>query len=122
VTKLFAVGAPVGLLADGCRAAQRCGDHRGEPLARGVAARGRRVKEWLRLRPQRRARFAQLKASRCRLAHPFDEDVPVPAALATTAAPDFFQRLLEALGLIGALRGPAVAPRGHACNQRERFC
>ena len=121
VTKFFALGEPFGLLADVCMAAHRCVEHRGEPLARGVAERGRLVKELLSLLPQRSDRFAQLKESLFRLAHQFHEDVPVPAALATKAAHDFFQLLLEAMGLVRELLGLAAAPLCNACNQLERF-
>jgi hypothetical protein len=47
--------------------------------------------------------------------------VSLPSALATKAAHDFFQLVVEALGLVRERRGPAAAPRCDACNQFERF-
>jgi hypothetical protein len=55
------------------------------------------------------------------LAHQFHEDMPLPSALAAKAAHDFFQLLVEALGLVRERRGPAAAPRCETCNQLERF-
>jgi hypothetical protein len=89
VTEFVAVGEPCGLRADVRMAAHRGVEHRGEALARGVADRCRLVKAWLGLRPKRGERLTPLKERLCRVAHPFHEDAPVPAALPTTAAQDF---------------------------------
>ena len=65
----FAVGEPFGWLADVRMAAHRCVEHLGELLARGVAERGRLLKEWLGLLPKRGDRLAQLEERLFRLAH-----------------------------------------------------
>jgi hypothetical protein len=121
VTELLAWGEPCGWLAAVGLAAHRGVAHLGEARARGVAERCRLVKAWLGWRPKRGDRLTQLKERLCRLAHQCHEDVPVPAALATTAAQDFGQLRLEAMGLVRELRGLAAAPWGHACHQLERF-
>ena len=73
------------------------------------------------VRPQRGARLTQLQEGLCRVAHQCHEDVPVPAALATTAAPDFFQLLLEALGVVRERRGSGGGDVGSCVPQLERF-
>lgn len=121
VTALCAVGEPCGWLADGRMAAHGGVAHLGDARARGVAEPCRLVKELLGLLPTHGARLAQRKERLCRWAHQVHEDGPVPTALATTAAQDVCQRLLEARGVVRELRRPAVAPRCHAGQQRERF-
>ena len=78
-------------------------------------------KELLGLLPKRGDRLTQLQELLFRLAHQFHEDVPVPAALATKAAHDFFQLLLEAMGLVRELRGLAAAPRCNGAQSARAF-
>jgi len=73
------------------------------------------------LLPKRSDGLSQFQQLLFRVAHQFHEDVPVPSALAAKASHDFFQLLVEAMGLVRERRGPAAAPRCDACNQLERF-
>ena len=71
--------------------------------------------------PQRCDGLSQLQELLFSLAHQFHEDVAVPSALAAKAAHDFFQLLLEPVGLARELRRPAAAPLCEALNQLESF-
>jgi hypothetical protein len=121
VAELLPLGEPFGLLADVRMAVHRRLERLGETLARGGAEHCRLGKELLGLLPKRGDGLAKLQELVFRLAHQFHEDVTVPSALAAKASHDFFQLLVEAMGLVRELRGPAAAPRGEACNQLERF-
>ena len=121
VAEFFPLGELGGLLADVRMAAQRCVERIGQTLARGVAQRCRLRKELLGLLPKHRDGLAKLQELLFSLAHQFHEDVPLPSALATKATHDFFELLLEALGLALELRGPTAASLGDACHQLESF-
>jgi hypothetical protein len=73
------------------------------------------------LLPKRRDGFSQIPQLLFRLAYQFHEDVPLPSALAAKASHDFFQLLVEAMGLVRERRDPAAAPRCDTYNQLERF-
>jgi hypothetical protein len=109
------------LLADVRLAVHRRGARRGDTLACGVAARRRLGKELLGGLPTRRDEFSQRQQLRFRGAHQWHADVPLPSALAAKAAQDFFQLVVEALGLVREGGGPVAALQCEADNQRERF-
>jgi len=121
VAELFALGELGGLLAEVRMTAHRRVERIGQTLARGGAQRCRVRKEVLGLLPKRGDGFAKLQELLFSVAHQCHEDVPLPSALATKAPHDFFEFLLEALGLALELRGPAAAPLGDAFNQLEGF-
>ena len=121
VAEPFPLDEPCGVLVDVRMAVHRRVERLGETLTRGVAERRRLGKELLGVLPQRGDGLSQFQKLLFRLAHQFHEDVPLPSALAAKASHDFFQLLVEALGLVREYRGPAAAPRGDACNQIERF-
>ena len=55
------------------------------------------------------------------MAHQFHEDVPLSSTLAPKATHDFFELLLQAVGLVRELRGPAAAVLCEMFNQFEGF-
>ena len=93
----------------------------GETRARGVAQCGRLGQQLLGVLPQRCDGLSQLQELLFSLAHQFHEDVAVPSALAAKAAHDFFQLLLEPVGLAREFRRPAAAPLCEVLNQLEGF-
>jgi hypothetical protein len=109
------------LLADVRMAVHRRVERLGATRACGVAERRRLGEELLGLLPKRSDGFSQLQKLLFRVAHQFHEDVPLPSALAAKAAHDFFDLLVEAMGLVRERRGPAAALRCDADNQLKRF-
>jgi hypothetical protein len=109
VAELFALREPLGLLPDVRRAAHRRGERLGETLALGLAERGRPVQELLSLVPKVGDGLAKLQELLLRVAYQFHKDVPLPSALAAKAPHDFFQLLVEGLGLPREARGVAAA-------------
>ena len=75
----------------------------GDTLALGVTQRRRLVQEVLGLLPKRGNGLAKLQELLFRVAHQFHKDLALPTALAAKAPHDFFQLLVERLGLA---RGP----------------
>ena len=90
-------------------------------LALGVAQRGRLVKELLSLLPKCGNGLSKRQELLFRVAHQFHQDVPLPSALAAKASYDFFQLLLELLGLTCEDRGSAAARLRDACDERQGF-
>ena len=109
VTEFFALGEPCGLLADVRMAAQRRVERLGETLALGVVS----VVAWSRscwaCVPKCGNGLSKLQELLFRVAHQFHQDVPLPSALAAKAPYDFFQLLVEGLGLTCEDRGLAAA-------------
>jgi hypothetical protein len=102
-------------------AAHRRVERIGQTLALGVAQSCRLRKAVLGLLPKRGNGLAKLKEVLFSLAHQFHEDLPLPSTLAPKATHDFFELLLQALGLARELRGPAAAPLCDTFNQLEGF-
>ena len=121
MAELFALGELGGLLADVRMPAQRRAERLGQTLARGVAQRGRLPKERLGLLPKCGDGLAQLQELLFRVAHQFHEDVPLSSTLAPKAPHDFFELLVQALGLVRERRGPAAAVLCAMFNQFEGF-
>jgi hypothetical protein len=121
VAEFFALGELGGLLADVRMAAHRRVERIGQTLALGVAQSCRLRKAVLGLLPKRGNGLAKLKEVLFSLAHQFHEDLPLPSTLAPKATHDFFELLLQALGLARELRGPAAAPLCDTFNQLEGF-
>ena len=102
-------------------AAQRPVERLGYTLALGVAQRGRLVKAWLGLLPKCGNGLSKRQELRFRVAHQLHQDVPLPSAWAAKASHDFFQFLLELLGLTCEDRGSAAARLRDACDERKGF-
>ena len=109
MTEFVAFGETCGLRADVRMAVQRHVERLGYTLALGVAQRGRLVKELLGVLPKYRKWALQAQELLFRVAHQFHQDVPLPSALAAKPSHDFFQLLLELLGLTCEDRGSAAA-------------
>ena len=121
VAALLAVGKLGRWLADRRRAAQ-CGVARlGYTRALAVAPRGRLGKEVLGVLPQCWHGLAKCQEFLCRVAHPFHQDGPVPAALAAKAPQDFFQLLVPGVGLRREARGAVAACLREVFDERQGF-
>jgi hypothetical protein len=77
--------------------------------------------EWLGLLPKGVAGLAERKELPCGLAPQLHEDAALPPALAATAPQDFFQLLLEAVGLAPQGSRPAAASLGDAVDELKGF-
>jgi hypothetical protein len=121
VTQFLAVGEPCGLLAEVCMAAHRSVERLGDTLALGVTQGRRLVQEVLGLLPKRGNRLSKLQELLFRLAHQFYKDLTLPTALAAKAPHDFFQLLVELLGLTREDRGSAATLLGDVFDERQGF-
>ena len=121
VRQFLAVGEPGGLLADVCMAAQGRAERFGDTLALGVTQRRRLVQALLGLLPQGGNRLAKLQELLFRLAYQFHQDLALTTTLATKAAHNFFQLLVELLGLAREDRGTAAVFLRDGFDERKHF-
>jgi hypothetical protein len=102
-------------------AAHRRVERIGETLALGLAQCRRPVKELLSLLPKRGDGLSKLQELLLSVAYQFYKDVTLPSALAAKAPHDFFQLLVEGVGLTREGRGLAAALLRDVCNERQGF-
>jgi hypothetical protein len=79
------------------------------------------LKKLLGLRPKYCDRLAEIKELPFGLAHQLHEDVALPAALATKATHDFFQCLVQLLGLGSQFNGLAAGSLGDTFDEFQGF-
>src|SRR5437870_8058363 len=104
-------------------AAQGRVEHLGDTLALGVTQRRGLVQEMLGLLPQGCHGFSKLQELLFRLAHQFHKDLALPTTLAAKASHDFFQLLVESLGLAREDRGAAAGRlRDGFDDLKDFFC
>jgi hypothetical protein len=121
VQQLLAMGEPGGLRADVGMAAQCRVERLSDTLALGVTERRRLVQEMLGLLPQCGNGLAKLQELLLRVAHQLYQDPALTTALAAKAPHDFFQLLVELLGLTRENRGSAAALVRDVFDERQRF-
>jgi len=112
---------PPRVLADLRRGAQGRGQLQGQALAVGLIEIGGLLQEVLGLLPKHGAGLAEGQELPFGLAHPGQEAVPLPPALAANPPPDLFQLLVQALGLGLQLGGLAAAALSDAADDRKGF-
>jgi hypothetical protein len=102
-------------------AAHRRVERIGETLALGLAQWRRPGKELLSLLSKRGDGLSKLQELLLSVAYQFYKDVTLPSALAAKAPHDFFQLLVEGVGLTREGRGLAAALVRDVCNERQGF-
>ncbi len=117
VAELFALGEPLGLPTDVLMGAQPRGQRTAETFTRGIAQGRRLFKVLLGLLSKGFEGLAKRKELLFRLAHQLHEDVTLTSTAAAKGAHDFFQRMLEALGLALKRGGSAAALLGDVVDE-----
>ena len=121
VTQFLAVREQGGLLADVGMAAQGRVERLSDTLALGVPECRGLGQEMLGLLPQGWNGLAKLQELRFRLAHQLYKDLALPTTLAAKTSHDFFQFLVERLGLACENRGAAAVLLRDGCDALKNF-